>query len=45
VTHLIETTSATARKLEQEAKEARIRGIGGTYVKAPGRKGKLYDIK
>jgi RHS repeat-associated protein len=39
-----EVTSPTAKKTEQVLKEAEIRGNRGTHVKAPGRKGALYDI-
>lgn len=39
-----EVTSPTADKSLQSLKEGRIRQRGGTYIKEPGRKGKLYDI-
>ncbi|MBF1618154.1 MAG: RHS repeat-associated core domain-containing protein [Prevotella sp.] len=39
-----EVTSPTADKTAQMLKETDIRGNGGTHVKAPGRKGALYDI-
>ncbi|KGL56398.1 hypothetical protein HQ50_02045 [Porphyromonas sp. COT-052 OH4946] len=41
---IFEVTSPTADKTAQMLKEADIRGNGGTRVKAPGRKGALYDI-
>ncbi|WP_291914250.1 RHS repeat-associated core domain-containing protein [Chitinophaga sp. CB10] len=45
VAKLIETTSKTADKTAQIAKEARIRAAGGHYVKAPGKKGTIYNVK
>lgn len=44
VTGVYEVTSPTADKTAQMLKETEIRGNGGTRVKAPGRKGALYDI-
>jgi hypothetical protein len=38
-------TSLTANKAAQIAKEKTIRDLGGTYIKAPGRKGALYSVK
>jgi len=39
-----EVTSPTADKTAQRLKEMDIRNNGGTHVKEPGRKGKMYDI-
>ena len=39
-----EVTSSTADKSFQALKEERIKRRGGTYIKEPGKKGKLYDI-
>ncbi|WP_368669182.1 hypothetical protein [Gilliamella sp. Lep-s35] len=41
---IFEVTSPTADKTTQMLKEAEIRANGGTHVKEPGRKGKMYDI-
>lgn len=44
VVGVYEVTSPTADKSLQSLKEERIRQRGGTHIKEPGRKGKLYDI-
>jgi hypothetical protein len=45
VSNLIEVTSLTAPKSKQYDKEMRIREAGGTYIRAPGKKGALYSVK
>jgi hypothetical protein len=45
VQRLVEVTSITADKAGQTAKEETIRALGGTYIKAPGRKGLLYSVQ
>jgi RHS repeat-associated protein len=44
VVGVYEVTSPTADKTAQRLKEIDIRSNGGTHIKEPGRKGKLYDI-
>ncbi|WP_083727795.1 RHS repeat domain-containing protein [[Flexibacter] sp. ATCC 35208] len=45
VSNLVEVTSLTADKTLQTQKEGRIRAVGGTYIKAPGKKGILYPVQ
>ena len=45
VSNLVEVTSLTAPKSKQYEKEMRIRAAGGTYIRAPGKKGLLYSVQ